>query len=238
METINLLKANNQFLVIVACSNLLPTYGKKKACPSLTYKDFNCLGSLGGGGGGGVGRSLGTRHKMYLQRADAKNNAGNKQETQKECVKRGIYWWMYRLVLSYVLNLSFLFCSTRLFGLASLQFTKGRFLSLSKVIYMYLMFKRYDNKYKKVRNSKRLVDQARDLDNGLDPSTPPPQLRWLMYVHQWKEPHNQIGRELFFVFKCFFTMHCTYCIWGHYWTVMLQKKVSERSIGYVVFVHF
>jgi hypothetical protein len=36
------------------------------------------------------------------------------------------------------------------------------------------MFKRYDNKYKKVRNSKRLVGQARDLDTGLDldPSCP------------------------------------------------------------------
>jgi hypothetical protein len=71
---------------------------------------------------------------------------------------------------------------------------------------MYLMFRRYDNKYKKVRNSKRLVDQARDLDTGLDP--PPPQLWWLMYVHQRKEPHNQIGRELFFCLKMLYLL-CT-----------------------------
>jgi hypothetical protein len=51
MKQSNLLQANNQLLVLVACLELVPTYGKKKACPSLTYKDFNCLGSLGGGWG-------------------------------------------------------------------------------------------------------------------------------------------------------------------------------------------
>jgi hypothetical protein len=91
---------------------------------------------------------------------------------------------------------------------------------------MHLMFKRYDNKYKKVRNSKRLLDQARDLDTGLDLDPSRPQHRWLMYVHQWKEPHNQIGCELFFVFKCFIY----YALYVLLMSTILDCHVTAESI--------